>query len=305
MLIKPLCAVDSSIALNAEERLRLEKVFQIETVSFSQLPLEGLERFDLALVHSKLSPACLKGLKRCKYIGVRAHNTDYVNADLAKAQGILVRGIPQVGATAVAEHTFALIFAITKQLFSYHNNVVEGRWREGLVPNFELSGKRLGVIGYGKIGKLVAEMGRVFGMEVLIHTRSGAAVENHCSLSQLLRESDIVTLHASIKSSDGPLLNESGISEIKKGAILINTSRGNLIDYTSLEKALISGNLYGAGLDVFPEEPITTTGLTQLPNVIGTPHLAFYTDQTLKQMNNYLISSAIEHYETEYRGNIE
>ncbi|MFF2886898.1 NAD(P)-dependent oxidoreductase [Paenibacillus sp. NPDC057967] len=294
---KSLCAVDSVIELQQAERERLEQYFRVETVDFKQLEGDVLAKYELALVHSKLTAAAISTMDACRYIGVRAHNTDYVDQAAAQQQGILVQGIDQMGVQAVAEHTISLLLAIAKQLLPYHTNVASGRWREGLRPSYELKGKTLGIIGYGKIGERVATLGHALGMNIVIASgnKDHAEQAGRLPLEDVLAQADIVTLHASTRTLTGPLLTKTMINLLKPQAIVINTARGGLMDYAALEDALRQGKLYGAGLDVFPEEPVTESRLSQLPNVICTPHLAYYTDETIRLMNQQLIQRAIDY----------
>jgi phosphoglycerate dehydrogenase-like enzyme len=290
------CAVDKVIHLTEQERYQLEKTFTVHSIDIVKTSKEQLAHFDMFLIHTKIPNHLLEWFVGCKYIGIRAHNTDYVSSDLAEKKGIVVRGIPQAGENAVAEHTFSLIFAVAKQLFLSHQNTREGKWREGLHPNFELRGKKLGVIGYGKIGSLVAFIGQALGMNVLIASSRSHATDDQLSIEEVLRQSDIVTLHASTKNNIEPIINKKQIEMMKDGAILINTARGSLVDYTVLKEALQSGKLLGAGLDVYPEEPNTDTLLCELPNVVCTPHLAFYTNETISKMNQHLLDQAIDYF---------
>ncbi|WP_165861136.1 NAD(P)-dependent oxidoreductase [Paenibacillus paeoniae] len=295
---KLLCAIDSIIELQPSEREWLEQYFRMETVDFQRTPGALLEKYELALVHSKLPAATISYMKACRYIGVRAHNTDYVDQAAAQQQGIVVQGIEQQGAQAVAEHTISLLLAIAKQLLPYHTNVASGRWRDGLRPSYELQGKTLGIIGYGKIGERVATLGRALGMTILIASGRTESAEQagRFTLEEVLSQSDIVSLHASTRTLTGSLLTKSRIDLLKPQAIVINTARGGLIDYDALEDAIRQGKLYGAGLDVFPEEPVMESRLSQLPNVICTPHLAYYTDETIRLMNHHLIQRAIHFF---------
>ncbi|WP_282937383.1 NAD(P)-dependent oxidoreductase [Paenibacillus sp. RC67] len=298
MKIKPLCAVDTTIILSAEERTELEQHMDIAPLDLSNpIPLDVLDS-KLLLVHSKMPNEVLTQFKQCQYIGVRAHNTDYVDRFLAEKLGITIQGIPQVGGNAVAEHTFSLIMALTKQLVLSDQNVRTGRWRENLSPNYELSGKKLGIIGYGTIGQKVANIGSALGMRILVASKSQKAEIDRLPLEEVLRQSDIITLHASSKPDNEQLMNKERIAMMKHGAIIINTARGALLDYEALEAALLRGELFGAGLDVFPEEPVRSSSLCYLPNVICTPHLAYYTDGTLSLMNEHLIDNVIQHIQS-------
>ncbi|MGM0884570.1 MAG: 2-hydroxyacid dehydrogenase [Bacillota bacterium] len=290
------CAVDKVINLSKHERNKLESTFTVEYIDIQQATKKQLANFDMYLIHTKIPNEILKSFVRCKYIGIRAHNTDYVSSDLANEQRIVIRGIPQVGENAVAEHTFSLIFAVAKQLLLSNQNVRAGKWREGLSPNIELRGKNLGIIGYGKIGKTVALIGRSLGMNALIASSRLSSKDGYLSIEEVLQQSDIVTLHASTKDIIEPLINKERIEMMKDGAILINTARGSLLNYVDLEEALRSGKLLGTGLDVYPEEPPINTKLCELPNVVCTPHLAFYTDETISKMNQHLLDQAFDYF---------
>ncbi|XEC93429.1 2-hydroxyacid dehydrogenase [Paenibacillus tarimensis] len=293
---KPLCAVDAAIDLTEEEIMRLRNSFELTTIDFLKPAAMSMLDFDLLLAHSKLPDDLVKNFRKCRYIGFRAHNTDYINPNIAKELGITVKGIPQIGANAVAEHTFALIFAVTKRIVASNENVVNGKWREQSKPNYELCGKTLGIIGYGKIGKLVAGFGRLFGMDVLVASTPGEKEIGRAPLEEVLEQSDILTLHASTKAGNDNLLNRERMFMMKDNAIIINTARGKLMDYNALEEALKSGKLFGVGLDVFPEEPVQSLELCQLPNVVSTPHHAFYTDRTIALMNRHLIDNAVTYF---------
>lgn len=293
------CAVDQAIQLSEEERSRLEAVFSVDYIDLHSTDEARLGHYSSFLIHSKISSAQLASFKQCRYIGVRAHNTDYVSRELARELGITVKGIPQEGASAVAEHTFALLFAVTKQLAAAGHNVQAGKWREGLSPNLELRGKQLGIIGYGTIGQEVAAIGTALGMKPLIASSRGstsAQQEGHLSLEDVLRQSDLVTLHASTKAGGVPLIGGREFSMMKDGAILINTARGSLVNERDLAEALRSGKLYGAGLDVYEDEPVRDSDLCRLPNVVCTPHVAYFTRETIARMNRSLIDQALDFF---------
>lgn len=296
--MKPIwqCAVDQTIQFSEHERIELEANFSVDYFNIQSAPKEQLAKYDMFLIHSKIPSELLSSFKRCQYIGVRAHNTDYISSELALKYGIEIQGIPQVGEISVAEHTFSLIFAVTKHLLHSNSSIKEGKWREGLKPNFELRGKKLGIIGHGKIGKEVAKIGAAFGMNPLIASSSSNSKEEHLSIEEVLKQSDIVTLHASTKANSEPLITSEQISMMKDGAILINTARGSLLNYKDLEEALRIGKLYGAGLDVYPDEPILHSQLCELNNVVCTPHVAYYTNETIARMNQHVILQAIEYF---------
>ncbi|MDF2652179.1 MAG: serA 2, partial [Paenibacillus sp.] len=228
------CAVDKVINLSKLERNKLESTFAVEYIDIHKATKQQLANFDMYLIHTTITNELLDSFARCKYIGIRAHNTDYVSRDHANKQGIVIRGIPQVGENAVAEHTFSLIFAVTKQILLSSQNLREGKWRERLYSNVELRGKNLGIIGYGKIGKIVALIGRSLGMNPLITSSRINSKDGYLSIEEVLQQSDIVTLHASTKDNIEPLIERKQIEMMKDGAILINTARGSLLNYYDL-----------------------------------------------------------------------
>jgi len=297
-IAKPYCLLDSAIVLSEDAEARLKLNFNVEPFNPARPTEEQLERCEALLLHSRLPRGTLDRLTRCKYIGVRASNTDYVDRKLAEEKGIVVRGIEQASRVSVAEHTFALIFAVAKQLVPAHSGVVGGRWRDGLKPNYELAGKKLGIVGNGRIGKQVGAIGRALGMEVLFAGKPGEEKEGETPLERTIREADVITLHLSNKDNR-VFFDRDKIRAMKPGAILVNTSRGSLLDEDALKESLLEGRLFGAGLDVFAEEPLRDSSLSDLPNVVCTPHVAFHTQETLAAMNASLISELERFYAKE------
>lgn len=151
--LKPLCLVDRSIRLSPNEESQLEHCFDIQYVDSSTSDLSLFEQCSAFLVHSYLPQAILSSLHQCKYIGIRAHNLDYVPLEVLPNKSVVVEGIPAVTQNAVAEHVFAMIFYLTKQLGKARQNIISGQWRSGLETNVELYGKYLGIIGNGEIGQ--------------------------------------------------------------------------------------------------------------------------------------------------------
>jgi hypothetical protein len=227
--------VDNTIALgpSLEGRLAVHGL----ACTYAPLSLAGgpLGRGRRLLLHSYLPDGHLRRLVRCRYIGVRAVRTDYVNLPLAAAQGIAVQGLTrQYGVNAVAEHTFALIFGLAKHLGAADGNGKGGRWRSGLPANWELKGRTLGIVGYGKIGQRVAEIGRALGMKVLVAGRGRP--EGEVALEALLAQADIVRLHLPASEANRDFLNAGRIAQIKEGAMVINTTRGLVADYDALSR---------------------------------------------------------------------
>jgi len=291
-----ICYVDKSIILSNEniESLKRQKIscveFDVKNNCINYNEIEYL------LLHSFLPDEKLNKMKKCKYIGIRAHNTDYVNKEISNILNIVVEGLKsQYGVDAVAEHAFALILGISKNLINSHNNIIEGSWKDGLPLNYELRGKTLGVVGNGKIGKRVAEIGRVFGLKVLIVGKENDLKKDEVSIDEALINSDIISIHISSKKENYKFFNKEKLQKMKKNAILINTSRGSILDYEDLEGELRNGKFFGVGLDVFQEEPLIASTLFRQTNVICTPHLGYLTKESIELMNNELIENFSNH----------
>ncbi|MEM4453969.1 MAG: hydroxyacid dehydrogenase [Thermofilaceae archaeon] len=227
---------------------------------------------------------------------IARHGIGLDNVDLAAATelGIPVTYCRHTGEeVSVAEHTVALILACARRIVEADRAVREGRWgaRVHLV-GLELRGKTLGVIGLGAIGREVAQiMKGGFGMRVLaydpyvpneVFDRVGAT---RVDLETLLRESDVITVHVPLTDETRGLLNAEKLAIVKQGAILVNTSRGAVIDEAALRKALEEGRIYYAGLDVFEREPPIGSPLLTLQNVVLTPHVAAFTREALYRMD--------------------
>jgi D-3-phosphoglycerate dehydrogenase len=209
---------------------------------------------------------------------------DKFNAAAAAARNIPVANNGGANAVSVAEHTILLMLAVAKVLPDSHRRTVTGQWAgnsHGL-DMFLLHGKTLGVIGFGNIGRRVASRAAGFGMNILYAdpVKAPAAVEaetgaTHTPLDQVLARADVLTLHLHLTPATRGLIGRDALSQMKPGAILVNVSRAELVDYASLLEALNAGHLRGAGLDVFPKEP-TDPGdpLLNHKYVVATPHMA-------------------------------
>jgi len=208
------------------------------------------------------------------------------NIDLAacKERGIAVFNAPGANAVSVAEHAWALILALFRHVPRAASSMAEGRWEKAELGGREVRGKTLGVVGFGRIGQEVGKIGLAFGCRVLAHDPLVEVQEiepgvSAASLDHLLERSDIVSLHAPLLPETRGLLSAERLARMKKGAVLVNCARGGLVDEAALERALASGHLGGAGLDVFQVEPPGERALLRLPNVIATPHVAASTPE--------------------------
>ena len=239
---------------------------------------------ELALTNkTELGRAQLAAAPRLKYVGVLATGYNVVDVAAARELGITVTNVPAYSTDSVAQLTIALLLEICHHAGEHNRAVQAGRWTNSPdycfwdTPLIELAGKTMGVIGYGRIGRRVAELARCLGMKVVAWTRTPRDPE--CvSLDELLRVSDVISLHCPLFPETRGLINRETIAKMKDGAILLNTSRGPLIDDQALSEALKSGKLYAAGADVAAVEPIAADNpLLGLPNMILTPHIAWAT----------------------------
>jgi len=222
-----------------------------------------------------------------KYIGVLATGYNVVDTIAAKEMGIIVTNIPTYGTSAVAQFTFALLLELCHHA-GYHSEAVKnGDWTKSAdfcfwnYPLIELAGKNMGLIGFGRIGQATAKIAQSFGLNVLTFDsfQNPALVSNTCryvSLDELLGNSDIISLHCPLSDSTKGIISKNTISKMKDGVMIINTSRGPLVDEQDLCDALNSGKVAGAAVDVVSAEPIAATNpLLRAKNCIITPHIAW------------------------------
>ncbi len=226
----------------------------------------------------------LCGASRLKYIGLFATGYNNIDLEYCRSRGIAVCNAPAYSTDSVAQLTFAFILELVNRVCDYRSLVDKGDWIKSRtfsmfpIPLMELKGKTLGIIGYGSIGSKVGEIACAFGMRVLACNRSPKTAQGveFTELSVLLEQSDIVTLHCPLNEDSQNLINEEALSRMKHGAILINTSRGGVVDENALAKALRTGKLMGAAVDVLRKEPMDKDcPLYGIPNCIITPHIAW------------------------------
>jgi len=264
---------------------------------------------DALIVRSatKVTPDLLEKAPRLRVVGRAGVGVDNIDLDEATRRGVLVMSTPGGNAVSVAEHTFALLLALARQVPRLDKAMHEGKWEKSSAAGTEVRGKTLGLIGLGRIGSEVAVRAEAFDMRVLgydPYISEAAARELQVELvplEKLLAESDFVSLHTAVSPATQNLINATTLAQMKKGARLVNAARGELIDEAALAEALKSGKLAGAALDVFVEEPPKNSALVGLPNVIATPHVAGSTaeaqeevgTQVAVQVRDYLAEGVI------------
>lgn len=220
----------------------------------------------------RITEEVMKKLPKLKFIGVTATGFDNVDVKAAESLGIAVCHVPAYSTDAVAQHVFALILEIKNRVGYYGSQVASGRWQACRdltffdAPTHTLSGMSLGIVGYGSIGKQVAKIAEAFGMTVNVYSRDRDAA----------LKSDILTLHCPLTAENEGFVDADFISEMKDGAVLINTARGKLVNEKDLAAALKSGKLSFAALDVLSVEPPSSGNpLIGIENCIITPHIAW------------------------------
>ncbi len=230
----------------------------------------------------------LDAAPRLKVIARRGVGVDTVDVAAATARGIPVAITAGVLTDAVADHAMALILSVARRIPHLDRLVKAGGWDRA--PTVDVHGKTLGIVGFGTIGRAVARRAKGFGMPMLAFdiapdAAAAAALDvTLCDRDTLLRESDFVTLHVALTPITRGMIGEPALRQMKPTAFLINTSRGAVVDEPALLQALKAGRLAGAGLDVFPDEPVRELALVSLDQVVATPHVASHTTETLVRM---------------------
>jgi glycerate dehydrogenase len=237
-----------------------------------------------------------------KMIAVAATGTDNVDLAACRARGIVVANIRNYSLVSVPEHCFALILAVRRNLRAYVADVEAGLWERSTRfclldhPIGDLAGSRLGIVGYGALGRRVAQIGRAFGMEVAVTSRSPVADTDvtPLPLDALLATSDVVSLHLPLTEQTRHLIGARELAAMKRDAILINTARGGLVDEAALAQALRDGTIAGAGFDVLSKEPpVPDNPLLQLrlPNFVLTPHVAWASGGAMQTLADMLVDN--------------
>ena len=241
-------------------------------------------------------------LPKLKYIGVLATGYNVVDLDVARQRGIVVTNIPAYSTQSVAQMAIAHLLNITQRVAHYAHEVHNGVWSAQPdfcywnTPLIELAGKKIGIVGFGNTGQATAQIAEALGMEVWVYTskpkKSLPKKYQKVTLNELFSACDVVSLHCPLTAENKEIVNSFRLSLMKQGAILINTSRGGLIDEKALEQALLSGKLLGAGLDVLSSEPVPNGNpLLKLKNCFITPHIAWATRESRMRLMNQAVEN--------------
>lgn len=243
-----------------------------ETTEQDQLD-ERLQGVDAVFVDSfPITREIMEQHPQMKFIGIAATGFNHIDLEAAKKLGVAVANVPAYSTDAVAQHTIALLLSVTNRVEQLNKCVVDGKWKDCNEHIFDyptltlLAGKSIGIVGYGNIGKKVAQIAEAMGMKVNIYSRDRDAA----------LKSDVVSLHCPLTLENTGMVDEAFLAQMKDGAILINSARGALLDEEAVAAALKSGKLAGAGLDVLAKEPPQESHpLIGLENCWITPHIAF------------------------------
>jgi D-3-phosphoglycerate dehydrogenase len=283
----PRVLVREPIAEAGVEFLRRRFDVDVDTeLPVEQLP-DRIGDYDALIVRSKtqVTDDLLSRAERLKVIGRAGTGVDNVDISAATRRGIIVANAPGSNMVSAAEHAVGLLLALARNIPQADRALRDGRWDRARFAGIELYDKTLGVIGFGRIGQLVAARARGLGMHVLAHDpfvapeRFREMQVMQAGLEELLRGSDFITLHAPLTPQTRNLISVEAIDRMRPGVRIVNAARGGLIDLDALVAALKDGLVAGAALDVFPEEPYTSGEIFQLDNVVVTPHLGASTQE--------------------------
>jgi D-3-phosphoglycerate dehydrogenase len=283
---EPIPEIEFGLKILKDAEIRIKNEF------ISSIPTMDISDVDAIIAgDAKIKREAIEGAKKLKVIGRFGAGVDSVDLKACSENGIIVFNIPGLNAQSVAEHTIGMIIAVAKKFLSVDKLVRAGGWKEkSKYMGYEIHGKTLGIVGLGNIGMKVAKIAKAFEMKVLAYDpyipkergkELGIAMMD---LESILKNSDIVTLHVPLTEETKGLIGEKELKSMKKTAILVNTSRGGVVDEFALYKALKEGWIAGAGIDVLENEPVEKHPLFELDNVLLTPHTASWTIEAFRRM---------------------
>ena len=256
----------------------------------------------VVLNKTPITKATIDACPNMKMIAVLATGYNVVDYDYAKQKGIPVCNVPTYGTASVGQYAIALLLEVCHHIGHHSNTVFEGKWQNHIdwcywdYPLIELDGKTAGIIGFGRIGQTTGRIAKALGMNVIAYdlypNESGKAIAEYVDLDTLLAKSDVVFLHCNLTPENTGLINKENIAKMKDGAILINNSRGQLIDEQDVTDALNSGKLGAAGLDVVYSEPIKADNpLLGAKNCIITPHMSWGAKEARQRIMNITVDN--------------
>jgi len=269
-----------------------------------------IHEYDALVIRSatKVTADIIEQAHNLKVIGRAGIGLDNVDIPAASKRGIVVMNTPEGNTITAAEHTIAMIMSLSRNIPQATASLKQGNWEKKQFEGWEIFNKTLGIIGVGRIGRLVSERAKSLLMKVIaydpyIKPKSIEKLDvEPVSFNELLQKSDYITIHTPLTDETKNMINKETISKMKQGAMLINCARGNIVDEDDLYEALKSGHLAGAALDVFSKEPPGMSNLMSLPNLICTPHLGASTKEAqdkvakdiAEQIVNYLMYGSVK-----------
>ena len=276
---------------------------QHDTTTPSQV-IARLQQATIAITNKVvLDSQVLAQLPQLKFIAIAATGTNNVDLDYCHSHNIKVTNIQGYATRSVPEHVIAMIFALKRNLAGYQQDITNGEWQRQQQFCFfthsitDVAGSTLGIMGNGSLGQAVATVAKALGMNVLFAEHAGATQcrDGYHPFEQVLREADIISLHCPLTATTKNMIAAPQLALMKSSAIIINTSRGGLINEQALVDALLSRQIAGAGIDVFTTEPALPSNPliahSQLPNLILTPHVAWGSDSAIQTLVNQLIDN--------------
>ena len=283
----------------------LGEVTVYDRTSYVDAPIIAERIGDAEIVVLNKTPITKATIDACpniKLITVLATGYNVVDYDYAKEKGIPVCNVPTYGTASVGQYAIALLLEVCHHIGHHSKTVFEGKWANHIdwcywdYPLIELDGKTAGIIGFGRIGQTTGRIAKALGMNVIAYdlypNESGKAIAEYVDLETVLAKSDVLFLHCNLTPENTGLINKENIAKMKDGAILINNSRGQLIDEQDVADALNSGKLYAAGLDVVYTEPIKADNpLLGAKNCIITPHMSWGAKEARQRIMNITVDN--------------
>ncbi|EID0746546.1 C-terminal binding protein [Escherichia coli] len=258
--------------------------------------LRQVSNVDAIMVReATVSRPMIEAMQQCRVIVRYGVGVDNIDSQAAKEKGIYVANVPDYGSEDVAEHALALLLAATRRIATRNRDVRDGQWGIGQrEPMFRLAGKILGVVGFGRISRCFVQKASGFGFKrilvvdpLLTDEQASQAGVTRVNLDTLCREADFISLHAPLTPDTHHLIGEAELAKMKPSAVLVNTSRGGLIDEQALINALLQKRIFAAGLDVFESEPLSAKSpLLQMDNTLCTDHTAWFTEESVVELQS-------------------